>query len=105
MTTVSLRMPEDVVDDLERLVPRLGFTSYQAVAGVGLIEHCRSHSVGGPGCPVLGDHQYGVRPGVVNQGDDEDRGASGLEVAVTSAAAGHEVGAGMLKFSSISRHS
>ena len=29
MTTVTLRMPEDVVDDLKRLAPRLGFSGYQ----------------------------------------------------------------------------
>lgn len=29
MTTVTLRMPEDVVDDLKRIAPRLGFSGYQ----------------------------------------------------------------------------
>lgn len=29
MTSVTLRMPEDVVDDLKRLAPRLGFSGYQ----------------------------------------------------------------------------
>lgn len=29
MTTVSLRMPEDVVEDLKRIAPRLGFSGYQ----------------------------------------------------------------------------
>lgn len=28
MTTISLRMPEDVVQDLERIAPRLGFSDY-----------------------------------------------------------------------------
>lgn len=27
--TVSLRLPEDVVEDLKRIAPRLGFTSYE----------------------------------------------------------------------------
>lgn len=29
MTTVTLRMPQDVVDDLKRVAPRLGFSGYQ----------------------------------------------------------------------------
>jgi hypothetical protein len=40
MTTISLRMPEDVVDDLKRIAPRLGFSGYQpllrAYVGQGL---------------------------------------------------------------------
>ncbi len=29
MITISLRMPEDVVDDLKRIAPTLGFSGYQ----------------------------------------------------------------------------
>ncbi len=29
MTTISLRMPEDVIDDLKRVAPLLGFSGYQ----------------------------------------------------------------------------
>ena len=29
MTTISLRIPEDVVDDLKDIAPRLGFSGYQ----------------------------------------------------------------------------
>ena len=29
MTTITLRMPQDVVEDLKRLAPRLGFSGYQ----------------------------------------------------------------------------
>lgn len=40
MTTISLRMPQDVVDDLKRIAPRLGFSGYQplirAYVGQGL---------------------------------------------------------------------
>jgi hypothetical protein len=40
MRTISLRMPEDVVDDLKRVAPRLGFSGYQpllrAYVGQGL---------------------------------------------------------------------
>ena len=40
MIPVSIRMPEDVVDDLKRIAPQLGFTGYQplirAYVGQGL---------------------------------------------------------------------
>lgn len=29
MTTVTLRMPEDVIEDLKRIAPLLGFSGYQ----------------------------------------------------------------------------
>ena len=29
MTMISLRLPEDVVDDLKRIAPQLGFSGYQ----------------------------------------------------------------------------
>jgi hypothetical protein len=31
MTMVSIRIPEDVVDDLKRIAPLLGFSGYQAL--------------------------------------------------------------------------
>ncbi len=31
MTMVSIRIPEDVVDDLKRVAPLLGFSGYQAL--------------------------------------------------------------------------
>lgn len=40
MTTVTIRMPEDVVEDLKRIAPKLGFSGYQplirAYVGQGL---------------------------------------------------------------------
>lgn len=40
MTTISLRVPEDVVEDLKRIAPKLGFSGYQplikAYVGQGL---------------------------------------------------------------------
>ncbi len=40
MTSVTLRMPDDVVDDLKRIAPLLGFSGYQplirAYVGQGL---------------------------------------------------------------------
>jgi len=29
MTTISLRIPQDVIDDLKDIAPRLGFSGYQ----------------------------------------------------------------------------
>lgn len=31
MTMVSIRMPDDVIDDLKRVAPMLGFSGYQAL--------------------------------------------------------------------------
>jgi hypothetical protein len=31
MTMISLRIPEDVIDDLKRIAPLLGFSGYQAL--------------------------------------------------------------------------
>jgi hypothetical protein len=40
MTTVTIRMPQDIVEDLKRVAPRLGFSGYQplirAYVGQGL---------------------------------------------------------------------
>jgi hypothetical protein len=40
MTSITLRIPDDVVDDLKRIAPRLGFSGYQplirAYVGQGL---------------------------------------------------------------------
>jgi hypothetical protein len=30
-TTISLKIPDDVLDDLKRIAPRLGFSNYQAL--------------------------------------------------------------------------
>lgn len=32
MTTITLRMPEDVMEDLERVAPLLGFSGHQSLA-------------------------------------------------------------------------
>jgi len=40
MTSVTLRMPEDVVEDLKRVAPRLGFSGYQP-----LIRHYIGHGL------------------------------------------------------------
>lgn len=88
MTTVSLRMPEDVVEDLKRIASRLEFTSYEALlrayVGQGLRRHLGTRHEGdhpserhGDEEPVLLDpleHRLlqglaGLAPG--RQGQDE----------------------------------
>ncbi len=32
MTTITMRLPEDVVEDLKRVAPRLGFSGYKPLA-------------------------------------------------------------------------
>lgn len=32
MTTMTIRMPEDVIEDLKRIAPALGFSGYQPLA-------------------------------------------------------------------------
>ena len=32
MTTIKIRMPEDVIEDLKRVAPLLGFSGYQPLA-------------------------------------------------------------------------
>lgn len=32
MTTITIRMPEDVIEDLKRIAPLLGFSEYQPLA-------------------------------------------------------------------------
>jgi hypothetical protein len=43
MTTISIRIPEDVIDDLKEIAPALGFSGYQplirAYIGQGLRKH------------------------------------------------------------------
>jgi hypothetical protein len=50
MTTISLRFPDDVIDDLKEIAPRLGFSGYQplirAYVGQGLrsdLERLNEH--------------------------------------------------------------
>jgi len=40
MTMVSIRIPEDVIDDLKRLAPVLGFSGYQALIKAYIGREC-----------------------------------------------------------------
>ncbi len=42
MTAISLRMPEDVIEDLKRVAPRLGFSGYQPLIRAYVGQQLRS---------------------------------------------------------------
>jgi hypothetical protein len=42
MTTVTIRIPEDVIEDLKRLAPLLGFSGYQPLARAYIGQGLRS---------------------------------------------------------------
>lgn len=42
MTTVTIRMPEDVIEDLKRIAPLLGFSGYQPLARTYIGQALRS---------------------------------------------------------------
>ncbi len=48
MSAVTIRMPEDVVEDLKRIAPRLGFSGYQPLmrAYIGTRASCRFGTIG-----------------------------------------------------------
>jgi hypothetical protein len=70
MTSVTLRMPIDVIDDLKRIAPLLGFSGYQplirAYVGQGLrkdLEHLDSDKVS---ALVSSLKRHGVSDEVIN---------------------------------------
>lgn len=71
MTTISIRMPEDVVEDLKRVAPLLGFSGYQplirAYIGQGLrkdLERLDRNS--GLERLVESLRRYGVKEEIIN---------------------------------------
>ena len=42
MTMVSIRIPEDVIDDLKRVAPMLGFSGYQALVKAYIAQGLRT---------------------------------------------------------------
>ena len=42
MTTITIRMPEDVIEDLKRIAPILGFSGYQPLARTYIGQGLRS---------------------------------------------------------------
>ena len=45
MTTISIRMPEDVIDDLKEIAPALGFSGYQPLIRAYIGQGLRKHQV------------------------------------------------------------
>ena len=71
MTSVTIRMPEDVIDDLKRIAPLLGFSGYQpllrAYVGQGLrndLERLDNDTISGL---VAGLKKRGVNPKVIEE--------------------------------------
>ena len=71
MTSVTLRMPDDVIDDLKRIAPLLGFSGYQPLlrtyVGQGLrkdLEHLDSDKVS---ALVLSLKRHGVSEEVIEE--------------------------------------
>ncbi len=42
MTTVTIRIPEDVIEDLKRVAPLLGFSGYQPLVRAYIVQGLRS---------------------------------------------------------------
>jgi len=71
MVSVTLRMPEDVIEDLKRIAPLLGFSGYQplirAYVGQGLrkdLERLDSDAISGL---VASLKKRGVSPAVIEE--------------------------------------
>ena len=72
MTTVTLRMPEDVVDDLKRIAPRLGFSGYQPLMRAYIGQGLRADLERLDGSPELSNlieslRRHGVEADVIAQ--------------------------------------
>ena len=80
MTTISLRMPEDVVDDLKQIAPLLGFSEYQPLIrtyiGQGLRQDLERLSLQ-PGIERIIEslRRHGVAEDVINSAIAELRSA------------------------------
>jgi len=45
MTTITIRIPEDVIEDLKRVAPLLGFSGYQPLIRSALVASLKRHGV------------------------------------------------------------
>jgi hypothetical protein len=77
MTTITLRIPEDVIEDLKRIAPMLGFSGYQplvrAYIGQGLrsdIERLEGDNVS---ALIASLKRHGVSEEVINEALSEVR--------------------------------
>jgi hypothetical protein len=83
MTSISLRIPVDVIEDLKEIAPALGFTGYQALIkayiGEGLRKHLaeRESATQSKAYKLLLDSllRHGVAPEVIHQAEEEAKSA------------------------------
>jgi hypothetical protein len=81
MATITLRMPEDVIEDLKRVAPLLGFSGYQplirAYVGQGLRQDLERLEQQRPGIAQLVEslRRHGVSEDLINSAIAEVRTA------------------------------
>jgi hypothetical protein len=78
MTTISLRMPEDVIEDLKRVAPLLGFSGYQPLIRAYIGQGLRSDIARLEKRPDLSTlveslRKHGVSEGVITSAVGEAR--------------------------------
>ena len=75
MTSVTLRMPEDVIDDLKRIAPLLGFSGYQplirAYVGQGLRNDLERLEGGAVAELIASLKKRGVSPALIKEALDD----------------------------------
>ena len=72
MTTITLRMPQDIVNDLKRIAPRLGFSGYQPLIRAYIGQGLRADLQRLEGSPELSNlieslRRHGVEDAVIAQ--------------------------------------
>jgi hypothetical protein len=80
MTTITLRIPDDVLDDLKRMAPRLGFSNYQALIRAYIGQGLRTDLERIEGSPEFSDlieslRKHGVDDVVIANAVAEVKGA------------------------------
>ena len=71
MTSITLRIPVDVVDDMKRVAPQLGFSGYQALlktyVGQGLREDLEKLENSNVTALVSSLKKHGVSDNIINE--------------------------------------
>ncbi len=80
MTSISIRVPEDVIDDLKRVAPALGFSGYQplirAYVGQGLRKDLARLERGSADALAVSLRRRGVEERVIEEALAEARSSS-----------------------------
>lgn len=85
MTSITLRMPEDVVEDLKRIAPRLGFSGYQPLVRHYIGQGLRADLARLDDPPALGRLLESLK----RRGVDESVLADAVAETIHEAATGH----------------